>query len=87
MRDKIEVWPKMVWPVFCIAAAYFAIKNDIASLNALILLVLVGIQYILLINDERVYDIHQRLRYLEILEEREQQNKWQTFDSESEAKK
>ena len=69
MRDKIEVWPKLVALGILIGIPFAISGKD--SDNYIWLLILLSVMqiYILLVNDERIFDMHKRLRELEKREE------------------
>lgn len=71
MRDKIEVWPKLVaiglLSIPSLIAFYEESSKALWALGVLSVMQL----YVLIVNDERVFDIHQRLRELEKREEKD----------------
>jgi hypothetical protein len=64
MRNKIEVWPKII--ALCLVVLLpFLLSSNSDNLMWLVILLSVIQIYILLVNDERIFDIHKRLRELE----------------------
>jgi hypothetical protein len=70
MREKIEVWPKIVALVILLGIPFMmSVDNNSDHLIWLLIMLSVMQIYILLVNDERVFDIHKRLLELEKREE------------------
>jgi hypothetical protein len=74
MSNKIEVWPKIIALSLIVLLPFLLSSNPDNLIWLVVLLSIIQI-YILLVNDERIFDIHKRLRELEEQEEDKKNHK------------